>query len=250
MSGRPATRLGAGAIALVTLTVGLMHAPVAMASTTETCDPPQPPPLPPPQHFVSQVTNPYFPLVPGTTYFYFGNEGTDRVVDTVTVTHGTKVILGVTATVVVDVVVVNGQPSERTQDWYAQDDQGNVWYLGEAAFDFEHGHWVLADDSWQAGKDGAQAGYIMEAKPQVGDAYTQEDFVGHAQDMAQVLSTDAVVHVPYGTFHDALFSKECTPLEPGVVDIKYYALGYGEVSEATARGGSAQLQLVDVKTGG
>jgi len=250
MSGRPATRLGAGAIALVALTAGLTQASIAMASPNGTCNPPEPPPLPPPQQFVPEVTNPYFPLVPGTTSTYVGTENGDRVLDTVVVTHSTKVILGVSATVVADVVVVNGQPSERTQDWYAQDDQGNVWYLGEAAFDFEHGQWVLADDSWQAGRDGAEAGIIMEAHPGVGDVYSQEDYVGHAQDMAQVLSTDAVVHVPYGTFHDALFSKECTPLEPGVIDVKYYALGYGEVSEATARGGSAQLQLVDVRTGG
>jgi hypothetical protein len=250
MSGRPATRLATSALALAALTVGLAHAPVASASTNASCTPPPPPPLPPPQNFVPEVDNPYFPLVPGTTYIYVGNEDTDRVLDTVTVTHSTKVILGVTATVVVDVVVVNGQPSERTSDWYAQDDQGNVWYLGEAAFDFEHGHWVLADDSWQAGRDGALAGLIMEAHPQVGDAYTQEHYVGHAEDMAQVLSTDAVVHVPYGTFDNALFSKECTPLEPGVVDVKYYAPGFGEVSEATARGGSAQLGLVKVKSGG
>lgn len=250
MPGRPATRLGPGRVALVALTVGLAHAPAALASPNATCNPPQPPPLPPPQHFVPEVTNPYFPLVPGTTYTYVGTEEGDRVLDTVVVTHSTKVILGVTATVVADVVVVNGQPSERTHDWYAQDDEGNVWYLGEAAFDFEHGHWVLADDSWQAGRDGAEAGQIMEAHPKVGDAYTQENYVGYAQDMAQVLSIDAVVHVPYGTFDHALFSKECTPLEPGVVDIKYYAPGIGEVSEATARGGSAELELVQVRTGG
>jgi hypothetical protein len=202
--------------------------------------------MPPANEFVSQVDNRYFPLVPGTVLLYRGQEEGDQVQDRVEVTPLTKNILGVAATVVHDEVRLNGLPSERTADWYAQDEDGNVWYLGEAAFDFVNGHWVRASDSWQAGVDGALPGIIMEAHSKVGDKYRQEHYAGHAEDMAQVESTHATVTVPYGTFHHALQTLECTPLEPGVLDGKYYARGVGEVAEATVKGGSADLELFAV----
>jgi hypothetical protein len=87
----------------------------------------------------------------------------------------------------------------------------------------------------------------MEAHGKAGDTYTQEDYPGHAEDMAQVVSTHATVSVRYGTFHHALKTMECTPLEPGVIDVKYHARGIGEVREATVRGGSAELELVSVE---
>jgi hypothetical protein len=202
--------------------------------------------MPPASHFVHHVDNKDFPLEVGTTYRYRGQEEGNQVTDIVTVTDRTKVILGVRATVVFDEVVTNGQPSERTFDWYAQDRRGNVWYLGEDAFDFVNGHWEKSDDSWEAGVDGAQAGIIMEAHSKVGDLYRQEFLQGSAEDMAQVLDTHATVSVPYGTFHHALKTMECTPLEPGVFDVKFYARGVGEVAEATVVGGSARLVLVSI----
>jgi len=202
--------------------------------------------MPPASDFVAQVDNKYFPLEPGTTFLYRGQEDGEPELDRVTVTDMTKTILGVEATVVHDVVAQNGRPTEATSDWYAQDKHGNVWYMGEDAFEFVHGHWKKADDSWEAGVDGARPGIIMEAHPRVGDVYTQEDLPGTAQDMAKVASTNAKVSVPYGTFHHALKTWECTPLEPGVLDVKFYAHGLGEVQEATVKGGSANLVLVSV----
>jgi len=223
----------------------------AMASTTLTragsrCTPPAPPSLPPASEFVDTVDNPYFPLSPGTTYLYAGQEDGEPETDRVTVTHQKKSILGISATVVDDLVVMGGTPSEATTDWYAQDRKGNVWYLGEAVFDYVHGHWVPAEDSWQAGVAGARPGIIMEAHPKTGDTYAQEHFPGHAMDVARVADTHATVSVPYGTFHHALKSWECTPLEPGVLDLKFYARGVGEIQEATLRGGSADLELISV----
>jgi len=205
--------------------------------------------MPPADEFVSTVTNRYFPLQPGTTFLYRGQEEGDRVGDQVVVTDATKTILGVQATVVLDRVALNGHPSEKTFDWYAQDKHGNVWYLGESAFDFVHGHWVRASDSWESGRGGAQPGIIMEAHPKVGDNYTQEQLPGTAMDMARVLSTHTTVSVPDGTFAHAVKTNECTPLEPGVVDVKYYGVGVGEVAEATVQGGSARLVLVSVTQG-
>ncbi len=210
---------------------------------------PPPPPMPPASDFVAQVDNKYFPLVPGTTYRYQGTEDDLPAVDKVAVTSMTKTILGVQATVVLDRVTVNGEPSEKTFDWYAQDKNGNVWYLGEDAFDYVDGRWVKAPDSWEAGVDGAQAGIIMEANPQVGDVYRQEYYPGHAEDVAEVLSLDATIAVPYGSFDHVLQTKEWTPLEHGVVDNKYYAAGVGEVAEYTVKGGTDFLELVSVTVG-
>lgn len=230
---------------------GLALATAAGVSTARaggrTCNPPHPPPLPPASDFVAQVTNPYFPLTPGTTYLYKGQEDGAPEVDRVTVTHATQTVLGIAATIVDDIVFQNGHATEHTHDWYAQDSRGNVWYLGENAFDFVNGQWQLADDSWEAGVDGARPGLIMEANPRVGDVYAQEHFPGHAMDAASVASTDATISVPYGTFDHALRTWECTPLEPGVVDVKDYVRGVGEVKEATVKGGSATLVLVSVK---
>jgi len=236
------------AAALVAMTFGATQPAVAQHRPAgDRCVLPPLIPMPPASDFASSVDNRYFPLVPGTTMFYRGTEGPDRVQDVVSVTHGTKTILGVHATVVLDKVWTNGKPSEKTFDWYAQDRRGNVWYLGEAAYDYVHGHWVKADDSWESGRKGAKPGLIMEAHPKVGDAYRQEFSRGNAEDAARVLNTNTTVSVPYGTFHHALKTRECTPLEPGVIDHKHYARGIGEVSEEQVAGGSAHLVMVSIK---
>ena len=250
MSKRTNFAVIAAAAALAAIAPGVGQASSSGSNNaTFTCNPPLPPPLPPASQFVSRVDNKYFPLQPGTTFLYRGQDGGDRVLDQVTVTDETKTILGVKATVVFDGVAVNGERSEKTFDWYAQDKDGNVWYLGESAFDFVNGHWVRASDSWEAGYNGAMAGMIMEAHPKVDDIYAQEHLPGTAMDMARVVSTHATVRVPYGTFHHALESNECTPLEPGVIDLKFYGRGVGEVAEATVQGGSSTLVLVSVTHG-
>jgi hypothetical protein len=221
-------------------TAGSADAPIVR------CNPPAPPPLPPASDFVPQVDNPYFPLAPGTTFLYRGQEDNEPETDVVNVTHQTKTILGIQATVVADLVTQNGAPTEFTNDWYAQDNVGNVWYLGEQVFDFVNGHWVPASDSWESGVDGAQPGIIMEAHPAAGDVYAQEHYPGHAMDMAKTATTDDTRTVPYGTFDHVLKSWECTPLEPLVRDLKYYAPKVGEIQEATVTGGSANLVLVSV----
>jgi len=249
MPARTIVAVIAAALGLVAMAPGAAQASSNGSRQTHACNPPPPPPMPPANRFVTTVDNLYFPLEPGTTFRYHGQEEGDQVLDQVTVTDATKEILGVQATVVLDRVDLNGKPSEKTFDWYAQDKQGNVWYMGEAAFDFQHGHWVPADDSWEAGRDGAQPGFIVEAHPKVGDVYAQEHLPGTAMDMARVLTTHARISVPYGDFSHVLKTHECTPLEPGVLDVKYYGRGVGEVAEATVQGGSANLVLVSVTRG-
>ncbi|MGZ4396326.1 MAG: hypothetical protein ACXVZ2_13300, partial [Gaiellaceae bacterium] len=137
----------------------------------------------PPGEFVARVDNPWFPLTPGTTYFYTGvKDGhPSRVVTTVT--HRTAVIAGVRCTVIDDRGYESGRLAERTTDWYAQDRLGNVWYFGESTAELDaKGRVTSTEGTWRAGVDGARAGIYMPAHPRVGQSYAQEFYKGHAQD--------------------------------------------------------------------
>ena len=204
------------------------------------------PVLPPPSDFVSRIDNKYFPLRPGTTFLFRGSEeGKARRVS-VFVTHKTKMILGIRATVVLDQVLAGGKPEEKTFDWYAQDKHGNVWYLGEDSSDFVNGKWVRSDGSWEAGVKGAKPGIVMKANPRVGVVYRQEYYAGHAEDMAKVLSRNKSVTVAYGSFEHALETSEWTPLERGVLEHKYYVKGVGNVRTIMVKGGSEEEHLVSI----
>jgi len=201
-----------------------------------------------PANFVDRVDNRYFPLTPGTTFVYEGKteDGTVRVEDYVT--HETKQVLGVTCVVVRNKVIENGDLVEETFDWYAQDKDGNVWYFGEDAKEYEAGVVVSTKGSWEAGVDGAMPGIIMEANPQVGDFYRQEYYKGEAEDMAEVLSLTESASVIYGSFDNLLMTREWTLLEPGIVEHKYYAPGVGLILEVMVEGGSERVELVEIAT--
>ena len=143
---------------------------------------------------------------------------------------------------------MDGRLHERTTDWYAQDRQGNVWYFGEATAELDkNGHVMSTEGSFQAGRDGAQQGLFMPARPKIGDAFRQENYKGHAEDHFQVVSLASAVKVPYITSARALLTRETTPLEPGVVDHKYYVRGIGTVLEESVKGGTERLLLVAVR---
>jgi len=201
-----------------------------------------------PANFVDRVDNWYFQLTPGTTFVYEGEteDGTVRVEDYVT--HETKQILGITCVVVRNRVIENGDLVEETFDWYAQDKDGNVWYFGEDAKEYEAGVVVSTKGSWEAGVDGAMPGIIMEANPQVGDFYRQEYYKGEAEDMAEVLSLTESVSVTHGSFDNLLMIREWTLLEPGIVEHKYYAPGVGLILEVMVEGGSEWVELVEITT--
>jgi hypothetical protein len=196
------------------------------------------------------IDNPYFPLEPGTTFVYGGTEEKQPSRDVVTVTHRMKTVLGVACTVVRDRLFLSGKLAETTADWYAQDKDGNVWYLGEDTKELKDGKVVSREGSWQAGVKGAIAGIIMQADPHVGDTYRQEFLKGKAEDRAQVLSLDTSASVPYGSFETAQLVKEWSPLEPNVIDHKYYARGVGLVREVTVEGPRETGELVQVTASG
>jgi len=191
------------------------------------------------------IDNPYWPMRPGSQWVY--REGSQRVV--VTVTDRTKVVNGITARVIHDVVTEKGKPVEVTDDWYAQDTAGNVWYLGEDTTEYENGRPVSKEGSWEAGVDGARAGIIMPAKPRVGMRYRQEFYKGHAEDKAQVLSLNEQAQVPFGHFRRVLLTKDFTPLEPKVLEYKLYARGVGPVLVFSVSGGGDDEELVRFKRG-
>jgi len=195
-----------------------------------------------PHKFVTGVDNPFYPLTPGTVMTYFDGTETDRV----EVTHDTKNILGVVATVVHDVVSVDGVVTEDTFDWFAQDRAGNVWYLGEDSRQFENGQQVGTEGSFEAGVNGAKAGIVMLAHPEVGDAYAQEDAPGVAQDQARVVAEDKTIKVPFDTFDGCLKTLETTPLEPGAREYKYYARGVGTVMEVSPGPDGSRNKLIAV----
>jgi hypothetical protein len=197
--------------------------------------------------FVAAIDNPFFPLKPGTVLRYAGTQDRRRSRTVVTVTHGTRAILGVRCVAVHDDLALDGKPAERTTDWYAQDRQGTVWYFGERSFERLKGRWVLSDGSWQAGVNGARQGILMEAHPHPGDHYRQEFLRGHAEDAATVLSTTASAAVPAGRFHPAVLTRETSRLEPGVVEHKLYGRGVGEVRSLLVRGGAEEQHLVAVR---
>ena len=207
------------------------------------------PALPPASAFVRTVDNAYFPLRPSTVLRYEGTADGEPAPDPVTVTRQTKTILGIKAVVVLDVATAGGKPSEKTYDWYAQDKRGNVWYLGEDSFDRKNGKWVRNDGSWQAGVKGAKAGIIMEGKPRPGDTYRQEYYKGHAEDLGRVLRTGVSVSTPFRGFRGTLETRDWSPLEPGVVERKYYARGIGEVKGFLVKGGAERMALVSVQRG-
>jgi hypothetical protein len=206
-----------------------------------------------PADFTTNIDNPYWPMNPGSRWVYRETDpdGTkQRVV--VTVTHKTKRIAnGITARVVHDVVTERGKPVEVTDDWYAQDKAGNVWYLGEYTTEYRNGKPTTTEGSFEAGVDGAQPGVIMPAKPKVGLRYRQEYYEGHAEDKAQVLSLKEQVEVPFGHFGAGrvLMTRDLNPLKPKILEYKFFARGVGPVLALGVSGGSDREELVSFRRG-
>jgi hypothetical protein len=197
--------------------------------------------------FAHPRANPFFPLVPGTTFVHEGETADGFEHDEFTVTKKTKKIVGVVCLVVHDRAWVDGELAEDTFDYLAPDDQGNVWYFGEDTRELEDGVVVSTEGSWLAGVDGAVPGVLVPGSPQAGMSYRQELAEGVAEDMARVLRVDGRASVPYGDFDGCLVTKEWTPLSPGSVEYKTYAPGVGLVLVEEPTGGmTARIELVAI----
>jgi hypothetical protein len=191
------------------------------------------------------INNKYFPLKPGTTFTYVGTKEGERQSDQFIVTDRTKDVNGITARVIRDNAYEKGKLVEFTDDWFAQDDNGNIWYMGEFTTEVETNS---NEGSWEAGVNGAKPGIFMEANPKVGDTYQQESAKGIAEDRAEIVSLTDSVCVPYGCFNNVLETKETTPLEPGVEEHKFFASDVGDIKELLTSGGSEILELTKITT--
>jgi uncharacterized membrane protein len=189
------------------------------------------------------TANPYVSIVAGHTHVLrAGEEGEETVV--VHVTGAVREIQGVPCRVVVDVVVMAEEdehegtidylPVEVTDDWFAQDIAGNLYYCGEIARNFEDGILVDLDGSFEAGRDFAKGGLLIMARPEPGVAHRQEFALGEAEDIVQYLDLAAVPRVenpgfPCAPAGGCLQTFDFAPLDPEATEYKYYLPGTGFV---------------------
>ncbi len=233
-------------------------AAIALTACTATEPSPSPLPLPTgddpvsldPADFSTDIDNPYWPMEPGTRWSYLELDPAEGALTVdVTVTDTTETIAnGVEARVVRDTVRRDGEIIEDTFDWYAQDSDGTIWYLGEDTAEFENGEIVSREGSFEAGVDGALPGVLIPADPQPGMAYRQEYYAGEAEDNGAVLSVEELVEVPFGRFDAALLTRDTIALEPDVAALKFYAPGVGLVLTLDISGGNGREELVSVTT--
>lgn len=200
-----------------------------------------------PADFVDVVDNRYFPLAPGTCWVY-GGEGAHAERIKVEVLTERRDIMGISAVVVRDTVSVDGETTEDTYDWFAQDRESNVWYLGEDTQEFDNGETSDAG-SWEYGVDGALPGIVMPADPAVGDAYRQEYYAGEAEDMGEILEVGVTHSIGLGDYDDVVVTEDWTPLDPDVVENKYYAPGVGLIYETHVTDDTGAVELVEFTQG-
>lgn len=179
--------------------------------------------------FVEGVDNPWFPLPVGATWSSSAETPDGVETGEVEVLDEVRVVNGVNATVVHDIVYLDGEIVEETDDWYAQDSDGNVWYLGEDTCEFEGGACVRHAGAWEWGVDGALPGIVMWGDPQVGDPYYQEFYPGVAEDVGQVLAVGESATTPAGTFGDCVRTADTSTLDPKLQEQKVYCRGVGNV---------------------
>jgi hypothetical protein len=177
-----------------------------------------------PADFSVEITNPYWPMDVGDRWVFEeidGEGGVQRV--EVTVLDETRTVAaGIEARVVHDLVTQAGSTAE-----------------------YENGKIVSTAGSWEAGLDGAQAGIVIPAEPEAGLAYRQEYLAGEAEDEALVLSVAEQVEAPTGTYTGALLTRDTTPLQPEISELKFYAPGVGPVLILQTSGGAAREALVE-----
>lgn len=201
--------------------------------------------------FSADITNPWFPFPVGRHYTYVGTKDGKKAVDKVVVSDRTRVIDGAECRLIEDELYLDGVLEERTTDYYTQAADGAVWYYGEDTAELDtHGAVTSTEGSWMSGVHGAKAGVYMPADPRVGQSMAQERDPGNAEDFFRVLDRAAAVAVPYVSATDALLTEEWTPLEPDVLDHKYYVRGVGLVKESSVKGPKEELSLTQVRRAG
>jgi len=202
-----------------------------------------------PASFTADVDNRYWPMEPGMqwTYREVDEEGKELIVVVTATSETKKLANGVTARVLRDTVTEDGEVIEDTFDWYAQDAEGNVWYMGEDTAEFEDGKVKSRAGSWEAGVDGALPGIMVPANPRDDMKYRQEYYAGEAEDNGEVIAIGEQVEVAAGHYTNALVTKDTNALEPEVLEFKFYAPDVGPVLALGLSGGGGREELVKME---
>jgi len=200
-----------------------------------------------PSEFSSNINNPYFSLTPGKNMIYESKteEGLEKI--EVYIMNETKTVNGVETRIVWDRVWLNNELIEDTKDWYAQDNEGNVWYFGEESQEIIDNIVVSTKGSWEAGINGAKPGIIMKANLEIGDKYRQEYYKGEAEDWGEVIAVNESVNIPFGHFTSCIKTRDYTPLEPNVNEHKYYCPEIGGVILEEEVNGEEKVELIKVE---
>ena len=196
----------------------------------------------------TNLTNSYFPYAAGKKYVYEGQtpDGLERIEEQRLAT--TKTIMGITCVIVNFKEWIDGKLVEETWDWYAQDNDGTVWYFGEAVDNYNsQGTIKNHEGSWEAGVDDAKPGIIMPANPSVGMKYREEYYFNHAEDEAEIIGTSLTVSIPFGTFNNCIQTRNFTMLEPDQIENKFYAPGIGLVKEINLTDNNAEIRLIAIQ---
>ena len=239
------TSMKLGATAVLTLLLALPASAGEVSIPFDADNFPDPP-------AINTITNQYWPLPVGRTFTYRAETTDGCEWSIVTVTPDTELITIAGETLLAREVsdfeyedeACDGpdgsELSEKTFDWYAQDNVGNIWYMGE---DTENcngensctpgsGRWKAGEDVQGSGQN-AEPGIIMLASPTSGDSYRQEFYEGFAEDLAKIMGKNAGVElrsedaVSPGEWDNCLVTKEWNTLEGGSVEQKYYCVGDG-----------------------
>jgi hypothetical protein len=201
-----------------------------------------------PADFSANITNGYWPMKPGTRWTYrnveHGNPPQDIQVVVTTTTK--KLANGIMARVVRDTARSKGQITEDTMDYYAQDSQGNLWYMGEQTAEFENGKVASREGSWEAGAKGAMPGVLLPSQPQVGQKYRQEYKKGEAEDNGEVLAVGELVQVKAGLYRQTLVTMDTSNVEKTAVEFKFYAPNVGPLLALDVSGGASREELVKI----
>jgi hypothetical protein len=195
----------------------------------------------------TSISNPLFPVLSQESVLMLGHVDGKPFRTEVTLLPETRIIewngQQIEALVSQYAAFLGGRLNEVAYDYYAEDDDGAVWYLGEDVFDFAGGAIVSTDGTWLAGRDGPAA-MIMPADPQVGDVYRTENVPGFAFEEVTVKDTGRPLDGPLGPVEGGIVVSELHM--DGTREAKTFGPGYGEF--LTGGGGDLEAMALAVPT--
>ncbi|HEU0143731.1 MAG TPA: hypothetical protein VFQ47_03000, partial [Nitrososphaera sp.] len=182
--------------------------------------------------FSSTGRNPFFILEPNYQLVLAGGDAGEAAEVIITVLNETRQVNGTESRVIEERESIDGELVEISRNFFAIcEETNNVFYFGEEVDDYENGNIISHEGAWLAGEDANRAGVIMPGTILLGARYYQEIAPNVALDRAEIIDTGEVIQTLSGDFSDTLITRETTPLEPDVAELKYYAAGIGLIQE-------------------